>query len=62
MDVNTFKEIINGVGFPILACVVMWKQNSKMQETLFSISSTMQLLTSKITDIEQKMEVDKNDK
>lgn len=55
MTINDFTQLISGVGFPIAACCVMWYQNQKMQETLCSISSTMQLLTDKIERIEDKM-------
>lgn len=60
MDLNTVSQLVGSVGFPIAACCVMWYQNGKMQETLANISSTMTVLTSKITDIERKMDEDQS--
>ena len=56
MGVEEISTLIGSVGFPIAACVVLFIQNGKLQETLAAISTTMQSLAEKIADIERKME------
>lgn len=56
MGIEEISTLIGSVGFPIAACVVLFIQNGKLQETLTAISTTMQSLTEKIADIERKME------
>lgn len=55
MDLSTVKEFINGVGFPIAACVILFFQNGKLQKTLTDISVTMQSLTERITNMEDRI-------
>lgn len=55
MDFNAIKEFITGIGFPIFACCVMFKQNGKMQETLASIETAMTSMTERLKDIEVKI-------
>lgn len=50
--------LISSVGFPIAACVVMFIQNEKLQNTLHEICNTMTLLTERIQHIETKIEED----
>lgn len=56
MGVEEISTLISSVGFPIAACVVLFIQNGKLQQTLSAISTTMQSLAEKIADIERKME------
>ena len=56
MGIEEISTLIGSVGFPIAACVVLFIQNGKLQETLSAISTTMQSLANKIADIERKME------
>lgn len=56
MGIEEISTLIGSVGFPIAACVVLFIQNGKLQETLSAISTTMQSLAEKIADIERKME------
>lgn len=56
MDVNDITTLIGSLGFPICACVVMFKQNDKLQTTLKDISLAMQSITERITDIERKID------
>lgn len=55
MEVENIVSIISSVGFPIFACVIMFKQNNELQKTLNDISVTMALLTERIKDVENKM-------
>ena len=56
MDYSSITSAISAVGFPIVACCVMWYQNSKMQETLNNVNVSMQNLANEINDIKQKNE------
>ena len=56
MGIEEISTLIGSVGFPIAACVVLFIQNGKLQETLSAISTTMQSLAEKIADIERKLE------
>ena len=55
MDLNALVDIISQVGFPIACCVILFKQNSDLQKTLNDISTTMTVLSERITDIENKI-------
>lgn len=48
MDVETISTLIGSLGFPIVCCIVMFIQNSKLQETLTKLSVTLQSMTEKI--------------
>lgn len=55
-------QIISSVGFPIVACLFMFKQNNDLQKTLNEISQTMILMNERIKNIEDSFEeVDSND-
>lgn len=55
MEIESIVSIISSVGFPIFACIIMFKQNNDLQKTLNDISVTMALLTERIKDVENKM-------
>ena len=63
MDVNAITQLISGVGFPIVCCGILFKQNnelhSELQTTLKEISITLQTLSDRIRSIEDKVEGDK---
>lgn len=64
MNIDSIVSIISSVGFPIFACIVMFRQNEELQKTLSDISNTMTLLTERIKDVENKLNIDeevKND-
>ena len=55
-------QIISSVGFPIVACLFMFKQNNDLQKTLNEISQTMVLMNERIKNIEDSFEeVDSDD-
>lgn len=55
-------QIISSVGFPIVACLFMFKQNNDLQKTLNEISQTMILMNERIKNIEDSFEeVDSDD-
>lgn len=55
MEIENLVSIISSVGFPIFACIIMFKQNGDLQKTLNDISVTMALLTERIKDVENKV-------
>lgn len=48
-------DFIKNVGFPIAACVFMFIQNSKLQDTLKDISIAMQKMADQISELEDKL-------
>ena len=54
-------QIISSVGFPIVACLFMFKQNNDLQKTLNEISQTMILMNERIKNIEDSFEEDNSD-
>ena len=59
---NKMDELINlitNVGFPICCCVVLFNNNSKFTETLNSLNVTLKEISTRIENLEDKMEVKK---
>lgn len=54
-------QIISSVGFPIVACLFMFKQNNDLQKTLNEISQTMILMNERIKNIEDSFEEESDD-
>lgn len=52
MEINEIANLIGSVGFPIAACIFMFMQNSKMQETLSKLSETLSLMSERLKDVE----------
>lgn len=57
MDISTISQVISTVGFPIAACVVMFYQNGKLQQTLTDFVATLQKMNDRMDSIEDKLEV-----
>lgn len=47
-------ELVASVGFPITACIVMFFQNNKLQDTLKDICVTMQKMADELDDLSEK--------
>lgn len=56
MDMNVITTLVGSLGFPIVACCVMFKQNSELQKTLTDLTSTLSTMNTRLDDIEQKLE------
>ena len=52
MDVTAIQTLIGTVGFPIACCVVMFYQNSKLQETLQTLTVTLQKIDDRLSELE----------
>lgn len=61
MQMSDIVQIISSVGFPIVACLFMFKQNNDLQKTLNDISQTMILMNERIKNIEDSFEEVKSD-
>lgn len=57
MDISAISQVVSTVGFPIAACVVMFYQNGKLQQTLTDFVATLQKMNDRMDSIENKLEL-----
>ena len=55
MDFNTISHAVGSVGFPIVACCVMFYQNSKLQDTLKEMTGTLVSISERLSDVENEV-------
>lgn len=48
-------QLISNVGFPIACCIFLFSQQTKLTNTLHDISTTMQLMSTRLDDIEDAL-------
>lgn len=48
-------NLINNVGFPIVCCVFMFQQNSKLSSTIMDLNRTLSNIDMKIEMLEKEM-------
>ena len=53
--VQEIQELISNVGFPIVACIFMYKQNWELQKSLSELSSTLKAISTRIDSIENEL-------
>ena len=53
--VQEIQELISNVGFPIVACIFMYKQNLDLQKSLSELSSTLKTIDTRIDSIENDL-------
>ena len=56
---NELTNLITNVGFPIACCVVLFYINSKFTEALNNLNVTLKEISTRIENLEDKMEVKK---
>lgn len=56
MEINTFTNLITGVGFPIACCILLFLQNNNMQKTLTDVTLAMQSIVDRLERIENSVE------
>lgn len=56
---NDLTNLITNVGFPIACCVVLFYNNSKFTEALNNLNVTLKEISTRIENLEDKMEVKK---
>ena len=54
---NELTNLITNVGFPIACCVVLFYNNSKFTEALNNLNVTLKEISTRIENLEDKMEV-----
>lgn len=52
-EVEIVTQLITTVGFPIACCIVMFKQNNSLQNTLQEISNTLTSMNERILQLEK---------
>ena len=45
-------NIVSNVGFPIVACIFMYKQQIELQKTITELSSTLKTIDTRIENLE----------
>ena len=51
---NELSNLVSNVGFPIVACVFMYKQQVKLQETITDLTSTLKGIDTRLNQLERK--------
>ena len=54
MELNDIMSLVNGVGFPIVACVFMYMQVQKMNNIILELSTTLKAIDSRIDNIQDE--------
>ena len=53
---NDLTNFVSNVGFPILACIFMYKQQVKLQETITDLTSTLKGIDTRLNQLERESE------
>ena len=53
--VQEIQDLISNVGFPIVACIFVYKQNVNLQKSLSELSSTLKAIDARIDSIENDL-------
>ena len=61
MDFEMIVSLVGSVGFPIVACVALFKLFNDMQHTLADLNTSLQIMNERLTDIENKIRMNKED-
>ena len=55
MDVNEISALVSSVGFPIVACIFMYIQQTKLNETIRELSATLKAIDTRLDTMEEKL-------
>ena len=62
MDINGIVELINSVGFPIIACVFMYMQVQKMNNIILELTTTLKTIDTRLDNLQDQLNKgDRND-
>ena len=62
MELNDIMSLVNGVGFPIVACVFMYMQVQKMNNIILELTTTLKTIVTKLDDLQVQLNKgDRND-
>ena len=53
--IQEVQDLITNVGFPIVACIFMYKQNLELQKSLSELSTTLKAIDTRIDSIENDL-------
>ena len=53
--IQEVQDLITNVGFPIVACIFMYKQNLDLQKSLSELSTTLKAIDTRIDSIENDL-------
>lgn len=53
MDLNAISSIIGSMGFPIFACIILFKQNGEMSKALMELTTTLKAIDTRLSIIEE---------
>lgn len=53
MDLNTVSSLIGSMGFPIFACIILFKQNGEMSKALMELTATLKAIDTRLSIIEE---------
>ena len=53
--VQEIQDLISNVGFPIVACIFVYKQNLNLHKSLSELSSTLKSIDARIHSIENDL-------
>lgn len=60
MDFEMIISMIGSVGFPIVACVYMFKLFNDLQKTLSDLNVSLSIMNERISEIENKLDDKEN--
>lgn len=50
---NDISQLISSVGFPIVACIFMYKQQIELNKTITELSATLKSIDTRIANLEK---------
>ena len=53
---SDFTNLVSNVGFPIVACFFMYKQQVKLQESLTDLTATLKGIDTRLNQLERESE------
>ena len=62
MELNDIMSLVNGVGFPIVACVFMYMQVQKMNNIILELTTTLKTIGTRLDNLQDQLNKgDRND-
>ena len=62
MELNDIMSLVNGVGFPIVACVFMYRQVQKMNNIILELTTTLKTIDTRLDNLQDQLNKgDRND-
>ena len=55
MELNDIMSLINGVGFPIVACVFMYMQVQKMNNIILELTTTLKTIDTRLDNLQDQL-------